>query len=172
MGYNVIAYEVDKSKIEALWGSQNDDFAVYFLDKYEAEIEDLADGFEIETIAFKICIEDIIRGKISQTSELNYIYGYVYELLCQEFGNAVEPDDFLCYLDEATDENHKAFIPIPANSDWPEFHSVEHTDLEKRKGSFKDHARQYELDDYYFESVDLIFNQALLNKKDLVFFGY
>ena len=172
MGYNVVAYQVDKNKIKEIWGSNNSEFIDYFLNKYQVNIEEQLDSFEIEENIYKSCLKDLVKGEITQESDLNYIYGYIYEMLCLEFGKEIEHDEFLSHLEEITEDIYKAFIPIPENDDWPEFYSVEFENIENSRKLFLDTDEEYAKEEYYIEEVNLIFDTALKNKKDIVFFRY
>jgi len=172
MSYNVIAYQVDKIKIKEIWGSNNNEFSDYFLNKYKVDIEEQLSWFEIEEDIYKNCLNDLIKGKITQEPDLNYIFGYIYEMLCQEFGEMIKHADFLSILEGVTEDNYKAFIPIPKNEDWPEFYSVEFENIENSRKLFLDVNEEYAKKVDYINQVNLIFNTALKNKKDIVFFGY
>ena len=168
MSYNVVAYQVDENKIASVFGSEDDAFLDRFLSKYKNEIEEQEDDFE--TQSYTAHLSKIINGELSDDQD-NYIYGYLYEMLCQEFGELIEHDAFLSCLDEIIEDNHKAFIPLPENEDWPEFYSIPFQALALGRQTFLN-AQAYANDANYIKVVNLIFDTALKNKKDLVFLGY
>jgi len=172
MSYNVIAYQVDTQKIKEVWGSNDENLLNHIFTKYKKDIEEQSECFEVSIELYKSYLKNIIKGEINTPSENNYIYGYLYELICREYGKFIGEECFLSYLSEVVDDNHLAFIPIPSNQDWPEFHSVLNADLEKTRELFLNNQEEHAKEDYYIDEVNLIFNTATRNKKDLVFFGY
>jgi len=172
MSYNVIAYQVNSAKIQSIWGSNDLEFVDTFLIQYSDKIEDLVDELgEEDNNLYKTCLIDIVKGEITHCAN-DYIYGYLYELICQKFGEIIESDEFMSYLEDVTPYNHKAFIPIPKNDDWPEFYSVYFNELENTRKSFLGLAKDYAKEDYFLEEINNIFDTAIKNKMDLVFFAY
>jgi hypothetical protein len=171
MSYNVFAYQVNSEKIKSIWGSNDMVFLDLLLSEYKDEIEEQLEWFDLDIDTYKAYLNDIIKAKITNNDN-NYIYGYLYEFLCLKFGTIIESDEFMSYLEDVTEDNHKAFIPIPKNDDWPEFYSIYFNDLEDARQKFMNNKNEYAKEDYYIEEVNKIFDLAVKNKNDLVFFGY
>lgn len=173
MSYSTMVYQVDSEKIEKLWGSKNTSFLDAFMVKHKDDIEEQADWFEVEPQIYQDCLADIINGTITKDKEYNHIYGYLYQMMCLDFGEQIERDDFLSYLSEVTDGGFKVFIPIPTPNDWPDIYSVKFNDLEKSKYLFLNAAPDYILEDTtYTDEVKYVFKTAQDNKKDLVFINH
>lgn len=171
MSYNVIAYQVDAEKVKAVWGSKDQQFLDRFLSKYRDEIAEQEEQLDVK--GYAACMANIINGTSSaEDDEDNFIYGYLYEMLCQEFGEMVRHDDFLDIMEDVTPSNHKAFIPIPKNDDWPEFYSVPLEELEQGRQVFLGSDEPYTKETSYIQTVNFIFDTAVQNHKALVFFGY
>lgn len=171
MGYNVIAYQANAKKIQAFRGSHDKRLLDALLAEFHEDIEYQIDYFGIDFKTYKKHATDIVEGKISHDNK-PYLYGYIYELLCQKYGKDIESDEFMSFLGEAVDDNYLAFIPIPENEDWPEFYSIKFNDLDYARNLFLSNEEDYAQEDYYIEEINNIFDTALSNKKDLVFFGY
>ena len=172
MSYTTMVYQVDSGKIEQLWGSKNRVFLDEFMVKYKKDIEEQANWFQIETHDYRDCLLDIINGEITKDQKYNYVYGYLYQMMCVDFGEQIERDDFLSYLSEVTDGDFKVFIPIPSSNDWPDIYSVKHSELDKAKILFIDNAPDYEMGDIYVDEINYVFKAASENNKDLVFINH
>lgn len=113
MSYSVIAYQVDSTKIKALWGSKNFDFVASFKSEYRTELDDLVDESDEDSAdVYQACLMDIVNGEINSDND-SYLYGYLYELLCQKFGEMIEHDEFMSFLGDVTPLNYHGFIPLP-----------------------------------------------------------
>lgn len=171
MGSNVWAYQVDAKKIKEKWESNDDGFIEYFFKKYYEVIDEQIYLFEITESVYKEHISNILKGNTPRTKD-SYIYGYIYELLCEEYGEMIEHDDFISYLEDITDNCHLAFIPIPKNRDFPQFYSIYNQDLEVVRNEILNNDEEYLKDSNFINTVNLIFDTALKTNKDVVFFGY
>jgi len=168
-----MVYLVDSEKIEQLWGSKSTTFVDAFLVKHKGDIEEQAGWFDVKPQIYQDCLADIVNGTITKDKEYNHIYGYIYQMMCLDFGEQVERDDFLTYLSEVTDGDFKVFIPIPAPSDWPDIYSVKFNELEKAKELFLNEAPDYISEDsVYIDEVKYVFKMAMDNNKNLVFINH
>lgn len=172
MSSDVIAYQVDKSKIEAAWGCQDPNLANRLLIKYESDIGDYLDEIDVSSDVFQAHLNDMIAGRMSESEE-QFLYSYIYELLCQEYGELLETESFMCYLEEATSCRMKTFFPVPEDEDsgW-EIYSVTYEELESARAMFLNNPEDYAQEDYYVDEINTIFDTACENKKALVFLGY
>ncbi len=167
-----MAFQVDASKIAELWGSKNTEFLDDFMAKHKGDIEEGANWFEIEPQVYRDCLADIINGAITRDETHHYIYGYIYEMMCRDFGEQIEREEFLSYLSEVTDGNFKAFIPIPASNDWPDIYSIKFNQLEEAKDFFLKNAPDYAAETNYIDEISYIFKITSDRNKDLVFINY
>ncbi len=176
MGYSVQSYLVESAKIKQLYGSKDKVLLSTLLEKFEDKLEDLNATFCDD--AQKI-LADIINGEV-RFPELAFMYGYVYEFLCEYFGKKIFPPNeeysSFYYWSIPNKETYKAFIPIPFSDDFPEIYNIAETDLEMEKQNFLSVSQIDGINEEDLqiekESFEFAFDKALEQKKDLVFFLY
>jgi len=172
MSYNTMVFQVDSGKIAALWGSNNNAFLEGFMVKHKDDIEEGMDWHEVGLEVYRNCLADIINGVITADKAHHFIYGYLYEMLCRDFGEQIEREEFLSYLSEVTDGDFKVFIPIPAPENWPDIYSVKVDELAKARDLFLNNAPDYVATTDYVDEVNYLFKTAFDNKQGLVFINY
>ncbi|WP_121965444.1 hypothetical protein [Myroides sp. N17-2] len=184
MGQYVQSYLTDKKKIQDLYGSGNLSLYEELYTALKAELDDLDGDFEDEleehNISTKDILLDIIKGQ-TKYPVLAFMYGYVYEKLCQHYGEYFSPpnDEYSTpyYYDIAKEQEYKAFIPIPFSDDFPVIYSIAVEDLDKEIIPFIHNARRRsqmnkETCDLEQEDFQYAFEYAKAEHKDLVFFIY
>lgn len=183
MGYYVTSYLTDSAKIKKIYGSKDAKLLNALLNDLSEELDTLNDDFDFddeidENKNSQKVLADIINGEIN-FPELDYLYGYVYEKLCEYFGEIIAPpnDEFSTnYYWEIPKETYKAFIPIPFSSDFPEVYSIYAEDLQLEKAKFLALTERKGVDVDYLktekEDFEFVFNKAIEENKDLVFFLY
>ncbi|MCX8534239.1 DUF7691 family protein [Chryseobacterium luquanense] len=183
MGYYVTGYVTDSANIKNLYGSKDQEILTSLLNELSDSLDELNDDFDFddnlnEEKNSQAVLTDIINGEI-RFPELAYLYGYVYEKLCEYFGEIVDSpnDEFSTnYYWEIPKETYKAFIPIPFSSDFPEVYSIYAADLQTEKSKFLALTERKGVDSDYLktekEDFEFAFNKAIKENKDLVFFLY
>lgn len=191
MGYYLTSYLTNSSEIKKLYGSKDEKLLTTLLKDLSEELESLNDDFDyelnenedfdsddIENKDSQQILTDIINGEV-RFPELAFMYGYVYELLCKYYGKTIFPPNkeySTAYYWEIPKSSYKAFISIPFSSDFPEIYSIEISNLEAEKDLFlslkdrngiNEEGLKIEKEDFKF-----IFDEAIKQKKDLVFFLY
>ncbi|MDM1395704.1 DUF7691 family protein [Myroides odoratimimus] len=184
MSYSVQSYLTDKTKIQQVYGCK--DLTLYneLCEAFQDQLDEHSDYFDNElephSITFVDILLDIINGEI-QYNELTFAYGYVYELLCEHYGEVFYPtsDEYSTpyYETVETELTSKAFIPIPFSEDFPSIYSIAIEDLDKEVTPFiENYRRKKEIDEetYTLEQEDFLYAFELAKKqnKDLVFFLY
>lgn len=177
MGYYIQAYSVDAAKIKAVWNSKDEALFQTLKTELASSFEDNDAYFELDDSNDSTAIlKDIINGEINHP-ELAYLYGYVYEALCNKFGKHVNPkeeDIHLKYLEEVV-ATYSAFIPIPFSSDFPHVLSIATANLKEMKDVFLEvEFSHYSKEDMaiYSAQFKTIFDQAIAEQTDLVLFNY
>ena len=181
MGYNVTSYLTKSSEIKKLYGSRDQKLLTTLLHDLSEELESLNNDFDYEfneNEDSQQILTDIINGEV-RFPELAFMYGYVYELLCKYYGKTVLPPNkeySTTYYWEIPKSPYKAFIPIPFSDDFPEVYSIEVNNLEKEKDLFLSLIERNGIDNEGLniekEDFRFIFEEAIEQNKDLVFFVY
>ena len=177
MGYYIQAYSIDSAKIKALWNSKDNELYHQLTNDLREKFQEHDEWFDLDDDNdSSVILEDIINGVINHPKQA-YLYGYVYENLCEKFGQHLhlqEDEIHLSYLEEVSTE-YSAFIPIPFSNDFPHILSIANVDLKDRKMEFLD----TEIDGYSEEDQQLytthfraIFDHVIAQKLDFVFFNY
>ena len=164
-----------------MYGSKDNALLSSLLDELSDQLDDLNGYFEDQIDDDKNAQEvlaDIINGKI-RFPELAFMYGYVYEKLCEYYGEKIIPpnDEFSTnYYWEVPKQTYSAFIPIPFSSDFPEIYSIPTRKLRIEKEKFLALTKRDGVDEAYLkmekEDFEFAFDKALEENKDLVFFLY
>ena len=183
MSYSVTAYLTNSADIVKLHGSKNNNLLAVLLDELSEQLGNLNDDFDFDPNIGRDknsqeVLRDIINGEI-RFPEIAYLYGYVYEKLCQHYGAQVGPpnEEFSTnYYWAVPKQTYKAFIAIPFSSDFPEIFSIPVNDLPGEKERFLGLSERKGADEEYLkmekEDFEFAFDKAIEEKKDLVFFLY
>ncbi|GAB1858420.1 hypothetical protein MHTCC0001_32570 [Flavobacteriaceae bacterium MHTCC 0001] len=179
MSYSIKAISVDSEKVMKLWNSKNESHLQELITAFETKIKDLNKWFKAENIDASLIVRDMVYGEIS-FPKLNYVYGYVYEWICEKYGRNIEDhiqtaDSLgisLEYLSEI-DHSASAFIPIPVDSisDFPHIISIAHKNLEKKKSDFLNVELDYGNEEYQHDFTK-IFDYVMKSGTDLVLLNY
>lgn len=181
MGYYVQSYLTNANAIKQLYGSK-DNYQLTTLFKKMADDLDELDTYFADEISndknAREVLKDITNGE-TRFSELAFMYGYVYEKLCKYYGKHILPpnDEYSTnYYCEIPKDVYKSFIPIPFSDDFPEMYSISIDELRLEKERFLALTTREGVDDEYLESekkdFEFIFDKAIKENKDLVFFLY
>ncbi|MFD2938637.1 DUF7691 family protein [Flavobacterium notoginsengisoli] len=181
MGYYVTSYLTNSSEIKKVYGSKDEKLLTVILNDLSEELDSLNGSFDYavtENKQSQKILTDIINGEV-RFPELAFMYGYVYELLCEYYGEIIFPPNkeySTTYYWEIPKLTHKAFISIPFSSDFPEIYSIYHNDLEQEKDLFLSIQKLDGINEETLkalkEDFDYIFDIAIEENRDLVFFLY
>lgn len=182
MGYYVTSYLTDSSEIKKLYGSKDEIKLKRLLTDLSEELNSLNEDFDYELTGNENSQEiltDIINGEI-RFHNLAFMYGYVYEQLCIYYGKIIDPPNeeysTAYYWEIPKKKSYKAFIPIPFSNDFPEIYSIDKNNLQTEKDLFLSITKRDGIDEDYLniekEDFRFIFDEAITQNKDLVFFLY
>ena len=175
MSYSVHAYLTDAKKVSSVFGSNDQRLFNELLGSMKNDLANLDNYFSEYVNSQKNALEvlkDIVTGKI-RFLDIPFMYGYVYEKICEHFGEEIYNSENIWEL-----ENQSSFIPIPLSTDFPHIISIEKKRLKEKKDKFSslkegegEGIGEY---DYEEEMSDLafIFDEAIEKSKDLVIFVY
>ena len=180
MSYHVQTYLTNAADIRRVFGSK--DIALYekLADAFAAQFDEQNDYFSRdlpENVTYQSLLIDIIYGEL-RFPDLAFVYGYIYEMLCGYYGELIYAPggEFLTDYFWAIRRTPKAFIPIPFSPDFPDIYSIERANLEAEKERFLALDR---IDGAASEQIEakrndfrFIFDKAIAEDKDLVFFAY
>lgn len=175
MGYYISSYLTDANKVKSIFGSKDillfEELKTKLSDNLEELNDNFEDEFEEEQNSEEV-LRDIINGEI-RFPNLNFLYGYIYVLLCETFG-----EQFFTDADEISAEyfwfvspDNSAFIPILFSDDFPQIVSIPKEDLITQKKFFIDTQHTPDYRDEYSEDIkafEEIFDAAMKANKDLV----
>ena len=155
MSYYVHAYLVDANKVKAVYGSHDMDLLNQLSSSLKEKLDSLNNYFESEISpsedAYSV-LADIVNGE-KRSPHMAFMYGYVYEKVCEYYGRIIYNAENLWQLDEQS-----SFIPIPLSDDFPY--------MEAGNG-IGDYDYEEEMDDLNF-----IFDEAIEARKDLIITVY
>jgi hypothetical protein len=179
MSYSILSYISDSTEIQNVWNSKDDNLYSKISNLYKDDLLKSNNYFQLKSPnKFENILEDIIAGEIKHNN-LNYAYGYVYELLCKFYGELIDTSHldwsynppYLCVFDP----KYSAFIPIPFSSDFPHIRSIKNAELKKIKNEYltikSDYYNEEEII-LYREYFNFIFDYAMKKNKDLILFNY
>ena len=171
MSYSVYAYLTDAQKVASVYGSKNQKTFQDLSNSLKEELSDLDSDFQEDTDDKKNAVEvlrDIVDGTI-RFPDISFMYGYVYEKICEYFGREIYVSERIWELEEQS-----AFIPIPFSEDFPYIISISKNQLKEKKEKFLSLEEGEGIGDYdYEEEIDdltFIFDEAIEKSKDLVIF--
>ncbi len=134
MGLYLTTYLTDEIKIESVYSSNNKIIKEKLFDFKIEEIEYLNRCLVDDKIEFTLSdvMDDILIGNYRyENSTHNYIYGSLYVMLCNFYGQMVEENEFyhdndLNFLyDKLTSFNTpKSFFKLPEKMDFPCIYSI------------------------------------------------
>ncbi|MDR0574162.1 MAG: hypothetical protein LBG96_09075 [Tannerella sp.] len=171
MSYYVYAYLTDANKVSSVFSSNDPNIYEALSTSLKDDLGNLDNYFSEYTNAQKNVSEvlkDIINGEV-RFPDIPFMYGYVYEKICEYFGEQIYNAEYIWELEEQS-----AFIPIPFSTDFPYIISVEKYRLQEKKSKFI--ALKYGIGncDYEEEIKDLtyILDKAIEESRDLVICVY
>ena len=115
-------------------------------------------------------LADIVNGEI-RYPEIAFMYGYVYEKICNHYGTQIYCAENLWQLD-----SQSTFIPIPLSDDFPYIISIPVSELESKRMEYNSLEEGNGIGDYDYEQemddLNFIFDEAVEAQKDLVIMVY
>jgi len=173
MSYSVHAYLTDTKKVSSVYGSKSQNIFNELSTKFKNGLEDLdnyfSDIINSQQNAFEV-LKDIINGQI-RFSDIPFMYGYIYEKICEYFGEEIYDAENNWELD-----TQSAFIPIPLSPDFPYIISIERENLKDKKRKYLSLKQGEGIGGYDYEEeisdLAYILDKAIEKSKDLVIFVY
>lgn len=167
MSYSIYAYLTDASKIKAVYCSKDKYLFNELYESLQGKLDELDKSFFDQINKKKNSYEilkDIVNGKI-RFEEISFMYGYIYEIICEYYGRLIYNNRYIWQLD-----NQSTFIPIPLSKNFPYIISIEFDLLYDKKKQYILLRERQGIGDYEEEIKDLefIFDEALERKMDLL----
>jgi len=162
MSYSVYAYLTDADKVKSVYGACDNLLINQLKIALKQELDSLNDYFSDSLNTDKdayAALADIVNGEI-RYPEIAFMYGYVYEKICNHYGTQIYCAENLWQLD-----SQSTFIPIPLSDDFPYIISIPVSDLESKRTEYTslqegngigDYDHEQEMDDLNF-----IFDEAV-----------
>ena len=126
MSYSVCAYLIEADKVRSVYGACDNQLINQLKVALKQELDTLNDYFSDSLNTDKdayAALADIVNGEI-RYPEIAFMYGYVYEKICNHYGTQIYCAENLWQLD-----SQSTFIPIPLSSDFPYIISIPVSDL-------------------------------------------
>ena len=171
MSYSVCAYLTEADKVKSVYGVCDNLLLNQLKAALKQELDSLKDYFndrlntDMDAYA---ALADIVNGEIRHP-EMAFLYGYVYEKICNHYGTQIYCAENLWQLD-----SQSTFIPIPLSDDFPYIISV--SDLEGKRAEYSLLQEGNGIGDYDYEQemddLNFIFDEAIETQKDLVIMVY
>lgn len=167
MSYSVCAYLTEADRVKSVYGTCDNLLLNQLKAALKQELDSLNDYFSDRlstNMGAYAALADIVNGKI-RYPEMAFLYGYVYEKICNHFGTQIYCAENLWQLD-----SQSTFIPIPLSDDFPYIISIPVSELESKRmeyNSLEEGNDEQEMDDLNF-----IFDEAVEAQKDLVIMVY
>lgn len=173
MSYYVYAYLVDADKVKAVYGSHNVDLLNHLSSSLKEKLDNLNNYFRSKISpsenAYSV-LADIVNGE-KRSPYIAFMYGYVYEVICEYYGRIIYNAENLWQLDEQS-----TFIPIPLSNDFPYIISIPISELEIKKQQYTALEAGNGIGDYDYEEemddLNFIFDEAIEAQKDLIITVY
>ena len=162
MSYSVCAYLTEADRVKSVYGTCDNLLLNQLKAALKQELDSLNDYFSDRlstNMGAYAALADIVNGKI-RYPEMAFLYGYVYEKICNHYGTQIYCAENLWQLD-----SQSTFIPIPLSDDFPYIISI-YSSLQEGNG-IGDYDYEQEMDDLNF-----IFDEAIEVQKDLVIMVY
>lgn len=173
MSYYVHAYLVDADKVKAVYGSHDMDLLSRLSSSLKEKLDSLNNYFGSEISpsedAYSV-LADIVNGE-KRFPHMAFMYGYVYEKVCEYYGRIIYNTENLWQLDKQS-----TFIPIPLSDDFPYIISIPVSELEIKKQQYTTLEAGNGIGDYDYEEemddLNFIFDEAIEAQKDLIITVY
>ena len=133
MSYSVCAYLTEADKVKSVYGTCDNQLINQLKVALKQELDTLNDYFSDSLNTDKdayAALADIVNGEI-RYPEIAFMYGYVYEKICNHYGTQIYCAENLWQLD-----SQSTFIPIPLSSDFPYIISIPVSDLESKRTEY------------------------------------
>lgn len=173
MSYSVYAYLTDAKKVKSVYNSKDESLLNRLYDSLKEKLDDLNKSFPEELDDKKnseLILKDIIEGKV-RFPKFAFLYAYVYELICEFYGELIYNSENIWQLDKQS-----VFIPIPLSENFPYIISIESIYLHKKKKQYLALSEGEGIGDYDYEEerndLEFIMDEAIEQKKDLVICVY
>ena len=186
MSYSVCAYLTEADKVKSVYGTCDNQLINQLKVALKQELDTLNDYFSDSLNTDKdayAALADIVFGEFSYPEiaelvigeflypEIAFMYGYVYEKICNHYGTQIYCAENLWQLD-----SQSTFIPIPLSSDFPYIISIPVSDLESKRTEYTSLQEGNGIGDYDYEQemddLNFIFDEAVEAQKDLVIMMY
>ena len=165
MSYSVCAYLTEADKVKSVYGTCDNQLINQLKVALKQELDTLNDYFSDSLNTDKdayAALADIVNGEI-RYPEIAFMYGYVYEKICNHYGTQIYCAENLWQLD-----SQSTFIPIPLSSDFPYIISIPVSDLESKRTEYTSLQEGNGIGDYDYEQemddLNFIFDEAVENK--------
>ena len=173
MSYSVYAYLTDADQVRKVYDSHDSQLLNQLSSSQKNGLNELNEYFrnDINTSkdAFAV-LTDIINGEI-RFPEIAFMYGYVYEKICEHYGVMIYNAENVWELDKQS-----AFIPIPFSDNFPYIISIPVSELEAKKEKYNTLKEGDGIGDYDYDQemddLNFIFDEAIEAQKDLVIMVY
>ena len=173
MSYYVHAYLVDADKVKAVYGSHDMDLLSHLSSSLKEKLDNLNNYFRSKISPLEdanIVLSNIVNGERC-SPHMAFMYGYVYEIICEYYGRIIYNAENLWQLDEQS-----TFIPIPLSNDFPYIISIPMSELENKKQQYTALEAGNGIGDYDYEEemddLNFIFDEAIEDQKDLIITVY
>ena len=173
MSYSVCAYLTEADKVKSVYGARDN----LLLNQLKAALKPgldslndyFSDSLNTDMDAYAV-LADIVNGEI-RYPEIAFMYGYVYEKICNHYGTQTYCAENLWQLD-----SQSTFIPIPLSDDFPYIISIPVSELESKRMEYNSLEEGNGIGDYNYEEeiddLNFIFDEAIEAQKDLVIMVY
>ena len=173
MSYSVCAYLTEADKVGSVYGACDNQLLNQLKVVLTQELDSLNDSFSdslnTDMDAYAV-LADIVNGKIRHP-EIAFMYGYVYEKICDHYGTQIYRAENLWQLD-----SQSTFIPIPLSDDFPYIISIPVSELESKRAEYNSLEEGNGIGDYDYEQemddLNFILDEAIEAQKDLVIMVY
>jgi hypothetical protein len=173
MSYSVHAYLTDAKKVTSLYGSKNqntlNELSVLLKNDLDSMDNYFSDNMNPPENAFEV-LKDFINGVV-RFPDIPFMYGYVYEKICEYCGEEIYNAENLWEPDEQS-----TFVPIPFSADFPYIISIEKHQLQDKKKKYLSLKEGEGIGDYDYEEemedLTFILDEAIEKSSDLVLCVY
>lgn len=173
MSYSVYSYLTDADKVKSVYGACDNLLITQLKIALKQELDSLNNYFSyslnMDKDAYAV-LADIVNGEI-RYPEIAFMYGYIYEKICNHYGTQIYRAGNLWQLD-----SQSTFIPIPLSGDFPYIISIPVSDLENKRTEYTSLKEGNGIGDYDYEQemddLNFIFDEAIEAQKDLVIMVY
>ena len=173
MSYSVCAYLTEADKVKSVYGVRDNLLLNQLKTALKPGLDCLSDYFSdnlnTDMDAYAV-LADIVNGEI-RYPEIAFMYGYVYEKICNHYGTQTYCAENLWQLD-----SQSTFIPIPLSDDFPYIISIPVSELESKRTEYNSLEEGNGIGDYDYEEemddLNFIFDEAIEAQKDLVIMVY